>query len=397
MTDYIEIIKNQFFSNDNIEFIIKVLNNKQVYINSNKTVFDACNQMFNKFMHTIYTQKKQINPVTIEDLLVTLNKMTIDLIIENNYTNPQTHIIQNTLDVMNENVSIEINKVNPVIKSLGDEGDINNININNTSIIHDKEHNTSIIHDKENIECEQLYLFSEDSEFKNGEYHFEFRRKNIKKITLKSMEIINNLYNINESNNIIEITEKNIKKIINIPVGCYSLHNLIENLQQQLKDKSLEKINIMYDKNKNQISLKGETPFSVSFIENDNIFIPLRFMLGFDKKDYINNNTYSSTNTPVINIYDSIYMKITTQEYSKLFNKKWSKDFNFYNKILFNQINTFGQDVNIELNNHLNTDYINIDDIHMELYYRHINHRKFYKINKRLKFLMTFDIEYLIT
>lgn len=392
MTDYLEIIKNQFFSKDNIDFIIKLLNNKQVYIESNQLPFNACNKIFNSFIHTVYTQKRAIKPESIEELLITLNKMAIDLIMEEYHTQSNNQLINDPPEL--ETVHMNIKKMS----NTDTDTDIKHEYTNLTDIIdkHDKSDvQIKIQEDVENIKTinESLCFFSEDSIFTNGEYKFELRRKNIKNISLKSFQIMNNLYNITDHNNIIEISEKGIKKTINIPIGCYKIPELIETFEKTLEEKCKSNIKLNYNKIKNQISLKGDGPFSFSFIENDNIFIPLRFMLGFDKKEYINNNTYLTNNPPVLNIYDNIYIKITSKEYSSLFNKKYSTDFNFYEHISFKYLDTFSQDISVNINNNILIDNANIDDISMEIYYRHINHRKFYKFNQRLKFLMIFNIE----
>lgn len=225
-------------------------------------------------------------------------------------------------------------------------------------------------------------------------YTFGFCKKNIKHITLSSFELTNDLYNITENNNTLEISEKSIKKTINIPIGCYDIKELLIKLESCISDKlKTSNIKLTHNKNKNRIYINGDSPFSFNFIENDNIFIPLRFMLGFDNKEYMNNNNYSSNNHPVLNIYDNIYIKITSPEYNKKFNTKMCQDFNFYERISFKQLDTFSQDIITQIENSILNLDIDIQDISLELYYRHVNHRKFYKINHRLKFLMVFNIE----
>jgi hypothetical protein len=405
MNDYIEIIKNQFFSTDNIDFIIKVANSKNISIISNQITFNACNNIYNQFIHTVYTQKKTIKPETIEELLITLNKMVIDLIIDDYKNKPPYE--NETIDSFNKNVIGTSDTVKNNINDTSDTSDTSDtvseigMNLVNTIPI-DTTTNQVLIDIMTNTKTnatsttrESLYLFSEDSLFKDGEYTFEFRRKNIKNLHLESLEILNNLYNVTENNNTIEISEKNNKKIVNIPVGCYKLEDLIQCLETSIMDKcKSNNIKVTHDTYKNQISIKGDGPFSMNFIENENLFIPLRFIMGFDKKNYMNNDIYLTSQHPVCNIHDNIYIKITTKEYSDIFNTKWCKDFNFYDTISFKQLDTFGDDVRINIsNNNISNTSIDIDDISLELYYRHIHHRKFYKINQRLKFLMIFNID----
>lgn len=400
MNDYVEIIKNQFFSSDNIDFIIKVANSKNISTISSQITFNACNNIYNQFLHTVYTQKKTIKPETIEELLITLNKMVIDLIIDDYknkppYENETTHSFnENIIDITKIDTSYTVNDIsfmNPVniIPTTLDTTTSTDTTINTTINT-----TTDITTDITSTTRESLYLFSEDSLFKDGEYKFEFRRKNITNLHFVSFEILNNLYNVTENNNIIEISEKTNKKIINIPVGCYKLKDLIQCLEKSIIDKcKSNNIKITHDTYKNQISIKGDGAFSMNFIENENLFIPLRFIMGFDKKDYMNNNLYLTSQHPICNIYDNIYIKITTKEYSDTFNTKWCKDFNFYDTISFKQLDTFGENVCINISNNISNINIDINDISLELYYRHIHHRKFYKIHQRLKFLMIFNID----
>ena len=407
MNDYIEIIKNQFFSSDNIDFIIKVATSKHISTISNQTTFNACNNIYNQFIHTVYTQKKTIKPETIEELLITLNKMVIDLIIddykhqqldENQTAQTQTQILDENQTVerqtdQNQTVERQTDQNQTVERQTDQNQTVQNVEsqtVENQTV--EKPMDVSVT--QEDIVKESLYLFSEDSLFKDGEYKFEFRRKNIKNLNLQSFELSNNLYNVTENNNTIEISEKNNKKIVNIPVGCYNLKDLIQSFEKSIVDKSKSNnIKVTHDTYKNQISIKGDGPFSMNFIENENLFIPLRFIMGFDKKNYMNNDIYLTSQHPVCNIHDNIYIKITTKEYSDIFNTKWCKDFNFYDTISFKQLETFGNDVHINMSNNISNTNIDIDDISLELYYRHIHHRKFYKINQRLKFLMVFNID----
>lgn len=392
MPDYIEIIKNQFFSKENIDFIVQIVHNKNINIDSQQTPFNACNTVFNNFIHTVYTQKKTINPDTIEDLLITLNKLVIDIIIEESHNNfnatssSSTSINSNTNSNTNISTKLEVSSIPEDVPQLIITQPINTIlpdSIEPSKLVIE----TSKIKDDIQLNKESLYLFSEDSNFKDGVYTFEFRRKNIKNISLSTFDITNDLYNITDSNNKFEIIDKGVKNMTHIPIGCYNLTDLLKTVEETIVNKNVK---IVYNKHKNRINIKGETPFSFKFIDDETLFIPLRCMFGFSKKEYLTNTTYASNKEPALNIYNNIYIKITN---SDKFNINTSQEFKFYNRISFDYINTFGQDVSITLPYNSINNINQIDDISLELYYRHNSHQKFYKIYNKLKFLMIFDID----
>ena len=390
MTDsYIEVIKNQFFSQENMNFIMQIVTNKHINT-SHQILFNASNQIFNNFIHTIYTQKKHVNPNKIEDLLITLNKMVIDVIVDTNKNIDTLRINQNNNQDNNENIN-KANGNNYTIEDSVTDGITNGITNGVTDCVIEETHpkksfqNSQILKETK----ESLYIFSEDCDYNDGIYKLRFNQKNVNSIELKSFELLNDLYNITEYNNKVEITDKTIKKNISIPIGCYNLIELLETMEKCIIEKFKDsKITMKYNKNKNRIYINNDYPFTVHFIENDSMFIPLRFMLGFDKKEYMNNNNYCSNKEPGLNIYDNIYIKILTLEE---LNKHTCKDFNFFERLSFNHIDTFSNIV--KLQNFDNTIHnMDIDNLSIEFYYRHMTHRKFYRINNQLKFTMIFNI-----
>jgi hypothetical protein len=407
MTDSIEVIKNQFFSQDNMNFIMKIVSSKNINITtSHQILFNASNQIFNNFMHTVYTQKKLVNPNKIEDLLITLNKMVIDLILDNNKNLPERDDTRNSridTDTSIKDIHIDTDKdtdtdtgYSYIRDNQNDKIDGNNqiekdIIVDNTDkeIVNYMDLTPKSLNSSMNVMSESLYIFSEDSEYNNGIYKLQFHQSNVSKICFDSFELLNDLYNITEYNNTFEVTEKAITKKISIPIGCYNLIDLLEIMEKCILEKLKDsKIKLTYNKHKNRIYITSEIPFSFHFIENDNVFIPLRFMLGFDKKEYMNNNNYCSKKEPALNIYDSIYIKILTLDN---LNNHVCQDFKFYDRLDFDHINSFGNVVKItDINNVIHN--MDIDNLSIELYYRHITHRKFYRINDRLKFTLKFNI-----
>lgn len=397
MTDsYIEVIKNQFFSQENMNFIMQIVTNKNINT-SHQILFNASNQIFNNFIHTIYTQKKHVNPNKIEDLLITLNKMVIDIIVDTNknintpHNNDENKNKANEINYIRSDVADNVvtdNVVDNVVDNVTDNV-VDNVTDDVKEEVHPKKsYQPSQIQPlSETREC--LYIFSEDCDYNDGIYKLRFNQKNVNSIELKSFELLNDLYNITEYNNKVEVTDKTIKKNISIPIGCYNLIELLDTMEKCIIEKFKDfKITIRYNKNKNRIYINNDTPFTFHFIENDNMFIPLRFMLGFDKKEYMNNNNYCSNKEPGLNIYDNIYIKILTLDE---LNKHTCKDFNFFERLAFNHIDTFSNIVKLE--NFDNTMYnMDVDNLSIEFYYRHMTHRKFYRINNQLKFTLIFNI-----
>lgn len=385
--DYIELIKNQYFSQKNLDFIISMVKRNTGLIISHETVFKIGNNVFNSFMHTMYIQKKNINPSSIEELLITLNKMTIENIIKENESTQ-----------MNESVELnQHNQYNQNDEPIPKENiELTVVNTNtNTNTNHIKTQTDSVdICDNKIFKTENLYIFSNDYLFENEAYHIEIRKQNIKSLRLCELELYNNLYNINELNNKIEFMENNTKKSIFIPVGCYNLDTLLDTLEKQLQDKfNSSNYKIVHNPTKNRITISNDKTFSFTFIENDSV-IPLRYILGFSNKHhYINNTNYTSDSPPIINIYDNLYFRFSNVE-NEYLNTKYSKDFKFFSLLKFDHISTFGKSIPFTINESLKAN--NINDIKVEIYYRHVHHNKFYKLKSPVSLIFSFEIEYYI-
>ena len=65
------------------------------------------------------------------------------------------------------------------------------------------------------------------------------------------------------------------------------------------------------------------------------------------------------------------------------YNNKIVDNFRYFDKIHFNQLDTFSQDISFNFDTTLN---INSDNITLELYCRHNTHDQFYKINSKIYF-----------
>ena len=403
--DTIDIIKHQYFSQDNLNFILKLIhNNNSSDIDVNiihEIAFKCRNNIFNSFAHTVYSQKKSVNPNSVEELLITLNKLTIDSIINSILEYQEYQEYQGNVDNVhdsnesNKNTveSKESNKFNSKLTSSVDTTTAK-IDTTNAKIdkiidkINDTTPNTTI----DVKHKEYLDIFSCDNYFADGEYRLTIN-KSCKTLILKSIELYNNLYNITNCNNKIEIQQNNLKIVINIPPGCYNLHELLITLEKLLNERiKISKFKVTYNPSKNRINIESENTFSFRFIENDKkSCILLRYLLGFSQIEYINNNNYSSDQHGVVNIYDNIYIKIINPELVHM-NKYVSKTFNYYEKLSFDYINTFNKTIKFELNSTHECNVGNLSNLSFEIYHRHILHDQFYKINSKLIFNMLFEL-----
>ena len=194
---------------------------------------------------------------------------------------------------------------------------------------------------------------------------------------MKKLELYNNLYNITEYNNKIELCENSLKINIILSIGCYDIMDLINHIKVQFNEKSEKKgknikYEVVYNKNKNRINISADNQFNFRFVESQGI--PLRFLLGFSNNEYMNNNNYTGDKDPILNIYDSIYIKLAEPEYVKC---------------NIDYFNTFSNNVVC-----INEYSFEIQNKHIciEFFYRHNLYDKFCKITKQLSF--NFEIEF---
>lgn len=441
--DCINIIKTHYFSQDNYDFILHLLYKRHIHSEIiNEITFRARNEIYNGFINTISIKKKTINPNSIEELLVTLNKMTIEAIIneidnpsqfkkyktsENkNYTKPEkSHSqSQSTQPVPSKNFvkhnqpkdtdvkitdscttesckpeSCTPESCTPDSKILVKVNMVPDLYLPGTELVTQKK--------------KSVVFFSNDIVCNNGEYIFQLNDNKetqksmektyksvptIKELSIKNFELYNNLYNITEYNNKIELCENSLKLNIVLSTGCYDLASLVEHINIQFNEKSEKlgrqiKYECEYNKRKNRINIRANNKFNFRFIENVNNFIPLRFLLGFSDNEYMNNDCYISDNDPVVNIYDSIYLSIKTDDNS-LNTISASSNFEYYCKINMDYLNTFCNNVICigSCVERICNSEENIKSIKIEFYYRHNIHNKFYKITKNL--LFNFHVEF---
>jgi hypothetical protein len=174
------------------------------------------------------------------------------------------------------------------------------------------------------------HLFSKHAVVQSGRYNYGLNIENVESINLDSINILYNMYNINEYNNKMYLIEQNNKVLITIPVGYYSIDQLLIVMSTLFNNASINKnkdykfhSNLHKIKNKIFFScelnekekFKRNVVFGMSFIydkypKNDQRVSSLQEILGFEKLEYINNTTYVTENPPNICIFEDLYVKV---------------------------------------------------------------------------------------
>ncbi len=226
-------------------------------------------------------------------------------------------------------------------------------------------------------------IFSKHSSFKNGDYNIKYNIKNVQSLLLKNINIMCNLYNINENSKITIEEEKNKIDIL-IPIGYYNVKELIQCINETIKKNTLlrNEYSITLHKNKNKIYIKSNKNFNIYFNTN---------LLGFSKKEYLNNNNYISENFPYTNIYDNLYIKLFINDTYEIVYNNSNSNFTFYYNFQTKYNSNFGNKIfkNTDLDNYyFDNSKINIGDIKIEFYDSNRN-----KITKYIDFEMLFSFQ----
>jgi len=174
------------------------------------------------------------------------------------------------------------------------------------------------------------HLFSKHAVVQSGRYNYRLNIENVGSINWDGINILYNMYNINEYNNKMYLIEQNNKVLITIPVGYYSIDQLLIVTSTLFNNASINKnkdykfySNLHKIKNKIFFScelnekekFKRNVVFGMSFIydkypKNDQRVSSLQEILGFEKSEYINNTTYVTENPPSICIFEDLYVKV---------------------------------------------------------------------------------------
>lgn len=260
------------------------------------------------------------------------------------------------------------------------ERDVNNTSNNNRSQKANNERNKhqkvkiDIIKGEEtNAKVVYKHYFSKDGIYKSGKFYFNTNIEKVKCLSVRSIKIICNMYNINENNNKFYIiqnqnstpeTEQSI--LITIPVGYYTIEELTSTIEKLLSEYVVCKISRNTIQNKVYILIRDVSNVSYlgfKFIKNkDNV--SLGEILGFTKEKYTTiedeyiSGLFISEKMPLENIYDNLFFQMyindrELQKYTTSNNK-----FGYYECLNLDYNSNFGQSVNFS------SDYIEPYDIH---------------------------------
>ena len=348
MSDITKSFKNVFISQKNsgylFELIItKILQNnahyKKYVINHidiyKSNIIDLQSFIFEDNFANVYNEMKSTESVDLEQILILLNQITIvrfeNLILDDLYKKHQSHITEQiddkveSSDVRSERERTERERTERIRESEARESEARESKISCDLKNVEK-------YESQEIELSTVFhhLFSKHAVVQSGRYNYRLNIENVGSINLDSINILYNMYNINEYNNKMYLVEQNNKVLITIPVGYYSIDQLLIVMSTLFNNASINKnkdykfhSNLHKIKNKIFFScelnekekFKRNVVFGMSFIydkypKNEQRVSSLQEILGFEKSEYINNTTYVTENPPNICIFEDLYVKV---------------------------------------------------------------------------------------
>ena len=351
-----------------------IMNNIHQY---KSNLIDIQKFIFKDYFYNLYNANSNND---LENILISLNQITVKTF--------ENILLQNLQNLSQPTNSLQLNDhVNKQVKVNNNFDDLEGNDINFTL----------------------KHFLSEDADFKFGRYYYKYFLKNVRSLSLHSIKITCNIYNINEYNNKFYILYENTRKLISIPMGYYSISNLLQclnrlinstenqnsNLQIELP---LETVEVYKDNIKNKIIFASTTSqqFRIQFTPNNpNIYnnYTLQEILGFKDTEYINNSYYISERHPINNIYDDLYLKIFIND-KELHKYNTTKDnFSYYEVVSIDMDKSFGKSITYKPNNIDPYDIyenININTISFQF-----NNNYKYYLNTPIEFNIILGFEYL--
>lgn len=182
-------------------------------------------------------------------------------------------------------------------------------------------------------------LFSHDAILNNGRYTFDLPLHNVHSIACTSFSIDCSIYNVTELNNTLELKEHNDLTVINIPVGYYSIPDLLSTLTSLLNSYSIQKstFSATLHKYKYKVQLSSTNAFNIKFSEQ------LANILGFSNKQYSNNNVYLAEEHPIMDPFDTMYLRVFVNGQEVPRCKTSNVAFNFFHSLQIPYANNFGK------------------------------------------------------
>jgi len=320
------------------------------YIGTYKmNILDLQEYIFNDNVISIYENKKDL-----EDVLIDLNKITVSKF---------EYLLLKDLE---KKYNYEKNKIKIEYPS-NDTFDVrqqDTFDVKKEIEYKDKD-KESVSEDRYNERY--IHFMSTDCYKKDKMYNFNISIDNLKSIDLQSIYLKCNMYNINEYNNKFYIVEQNIKTLITIPIGYYTIQNLLECITKFTNLSSINKnkdyvykifLNILKNKvcfttnNASNVSSNNNNnhTYSVLFIENEYNY-SLGDILGFNKSVYTNNSIYIADDSPNTNIFEKIYVQIFLNEIPLIKYETTKSDFYYYDLLHLDMEKDFGKVVSFSSEN----------------------------------------------
>lgn len=301
MDDIIIQFRQVFLSPKNTKHIVDVVETKMFSVNQHvkldtfmSILVDLQKYIYDTFSRQIFNDLKMNGRNDLEEFLVSLNKLTInkfELLLE-----------QKGVFAINEDL-LSTNTESPKIVEQQNDTDGQG------------EENTSITDDAPSArEIKYYHFFSKDASLKNGRYTFPINMQKLNSICMTSFDLECNIYNINETNNRLTIEERGKKIVVAVPLGCYNISELLDCLEKCIEQNT--QLHLQYkfvlDRFKNKVCISSEPSgtFNVFFTEHESMPCSLNEILGFKKKEYINNSKYIAENHHTCNILENVFVKL---------------------------------------------------------------------------------------
>jgi len=189
-----------------------------------------------------------------------------------------------------------------------------------------------------------LELNSMYSDFNNGRYTFKLiENVCLKSFRLNAISLECSFYNIYDKCNTFYIYENGVKNEIKIATGYYSIKELLIAITDTLNKTSTTKTSYKVHRNtiKNRVFITSDKNFKLHFPCEE-----LRSMLGFQRAEYMNNNTYVAESCPNTTFLDDIYIKIYLNEDIIPQYTCNSNSWMYFEKLTIDYTNYFGKNYN---------------------------------------------------
>jgi hypothetical protein len=298
-----DTVKYQFFSEKNNNFIIDMLKKKgNVDVLNKNTVFQIQNNIFNAFLESVYNKDISVTNSNIEEILISLNKMTMIQCEKNAAASPLavSSPLASSSPVLKPSLPVASLPAVPTTRD-----PTTTTEPTTTTKTTSTQTQTRTLLKNSQVQTEQikqshslLHVFSDDPVVKYD------------KLKLKSFRLHFNLYNINENNNLLEIKMDMITTKIYLPIGHYDLKNLLYTIETSITSKiSSGHFKLVYDQIRNRIKISNSTHFNLHFIDSPKAILNLRTILGFANTEYMNNNHYIAENEHKLDFFNTIYVR----------------------------------------------------------------------------------------